>query len=192
MEYSDGDIIEKCLEGEGDYFEIIIKKYKKIVFNIAYRFTSNRDDALDITQEVFIKAYNSLEKYDKRYKFSSWIMKITTNYCLDKKRKKKLDTVKINLDMDNRDTAISAEDVFLHNENKKEISKMISNLPEKYRILIIMYHSQNLSYKEISEVLNIPMTKVKNRLYRARNILKENLLDVRKEESKWTAKKLQY
>ncbi|MBS4539536.1 sigma-70 family RNA polymerase sigma factor [Clostridium sp. D2Q-11] len=191
MEYTDSEIIDRCLKGNGEYYEILVKRYKKRIYNIAYRFTNNNEDALDITQEVFIKAYNSLDKYDPKFKFVSWILKITTNYCLDNKKKKRLDTMDINLDIENSDTAASAENVFLHKENKREITEAINRLPDKYRILIIMYHNQNLSYKEMSEVLNISMTKVKNRLYRARNILKENLESVKKEESKWIAKKLQ-
>lgn len=192
MSIEDIDIVKECLDGNGEAYEVLVSRYKKQVYNIAYRFSGNREDALDITQEAFIKAYNSLKKYDPKYKFSSWILKITTNYCLDLKKKKSIETVTLNTDMDNRETTVSAEEVYIHKSNSIVIKDAINSLPEEYRILIIMYHNENLSYNEISEILKIPLTKVKNRLYRGRNMLKETLENIRREESKWDAKKLRY
>lgn len=192
MEEQDIDLVNMCLEGDGDSFEELVTKYKKKIYNIAYKFTGSREDALDVTQEVFIKAYNSLNQYDPKYKFSSWILKITTNYCLDQKRKKRVETVELNTDLDNNDTTTSAENLYIHKENKTVIANAIASLPEKYRVLIILYHSQNLSYDEICETLHLPMTKVKNRLYRGRKMLKEKLENIRREETKWTAQKLRY
>lgn len=192
MNEQDIDIVKRCLKGDGNSFEILVTKYKKKIYNIAYRFTGNKEDALDVTQEVFIKAYNSLNQYDPKYKFSSWILKITTNYCLDQRKRKKVETVELNSDLDNDSTTTSAENLYLHKENKAFIDEAISSLPDKYRVIIVLYHNQNLSYNEISETLKLPLTKVKNRLYRGRNMLKNKLETVRKEETKWTAKKLQY
>ncbi|WP_425446305.1 RNA polymerase sigma factor [Dethiothermospora halolimnae] len=188
----DKEIVNRCLDGDGDVFKELVTRHKKKIYNIAYKFTFNKEDALDITQEIFIKAYNSLEKYNPKYKFSSWILKMTTNYCLDIKKKKRVNTVELNTKLKNDKTTTSAEDVFIHKENKKIIKDAINNLSKEYRVLIILYHNENLSYKEISETLNLPLTKVKNRLYRARNMLKENLKNIKEEESKWTAKELQY
>ncbi len=192
MNEQDIEIVNKCLSGDGDSFEKLVTKYKKKIYNIAYRYTGNSEDALDVTQEVFIKAYNSLKQYDPKYKFSSWILKITTNYCLDLKKKKKLTTVELNIDLDNNETSTSAEDIYIHKENKELIANSINSLPDEYKILIILFHNQNHSYQEISEMLQLPLTKVKNRLYRARNMLKDALKNTRREESKWTAKQLQY
>jgi len=87
VSFSDEELVNLCLGGEGNYFEEIVKRYKKKIYSIAYRFTGNSDESYDITQEIFIKAYNSLKKYNSSYKFSSWILKMTTNYCVDIKRK---------------------------------------------------------------------------------------------------------
>ena len=191
MDRTDIEIVQECLRGNGRAFEELVTRHKGKIYNIAYRFTSNKEDALDITQEVFIKAYNSLKQYDPKFKFSSWILKITTNYCLDLKKKRTVDTVALDLDVGPKETTTSAEAMFIHKENKREIIKAIDSLPEEYKILIVMYHNQNLSYTEISESLSLPMTKVKNRLYRGRLMLKESLHSIREEESKWTAKELQ-
>ena len=192
MNESDKEIVDKCLEGNGHLYEILVTRYQKKIYNIAYRFTGSKEDALDITQEVFIKAYNSLRKYDPNYKFSSWILKITTNYCLDIKKKKRVETVELNLELKNNDITASAENSYIYKENQKAIYDAINALPEKYRILIILYHNQNQSYNEISKALNLPLTKVKNRLYRARLMLKEELEGIKREGSEWIVKKLQY
>lgn len=192
MNGADIEIVKRCLDGDGHSYEELVTRYKKKIYNIAYRFTGSKEDALDITQEVFIKAYNSLRQYDPNYKFSSWILKITTNYCLDVKKKKRVETVELNTDLSSHDNATSAENLYIHKENQRAIYDAINALPEKYRILIVLYHNQNQSYTEISQNLQLPLTKVKNRLYRARLMLKEALEDIRREESKWTIKKLRY
>lgn len=192
MNEADIEIVQKCLAGDGTSYEVLVTRYKKKIYNIAYRFTGSKEDALDVTQEVFIKAYNSLKQYDPKYNFSSWILKITTNYCLDLKKKKRVETVVLNTDLNNNETTTSAENLYLHKENKEAIYEAINSLPEKYRILILLYHNQNQSYNEISQALQLPLTKVKNRLYRARLMLKDALEDIRREESKWTVNKLRY
>ena len=168
-----------------------MQRYQNRVYGFAFHYLGNREEAEDVTQEVFIKAYNSLKQYDPKYKFSSWILKITTNYCLDLRKKKKVTMVELNTDLENNETSTSAEDLYIHKENKQSIAQAINSLPDKYKILIILYHNQNHSYQEISEMLQLPITKVKNRLYRARGMLKETLKTTRREESKWTAKQLQ-
>lgn len=188
MEENDAAIVKKCLRGNGEAFQHIVTKYKKKIYNIAYRYTGNAQDALDITQEVFIKAYDSLNTYNFSYKFSSWILKIATNYCLDFKKKKKIDVIPLKPELDYGDSIHSPEAVLLQKENKNTIEDLIDSLPDKYRILIIMYHTQNMSYKEISDILDLPMTKVKNRLYRGRLMLKEKIKNLREEEMNWIAK----
>ncbi|MTI67105.1 MAG: sigma-70 family RNA polymerase sigma factor [Firmicutes bacterium] len=182
MEENDYKLVKRCLKGDEKAFEEIVTLYKRKVYNIAYKFTRNKEDSSDITQEVFIKAYNSLDKYNPEYKFSTWILKITTNYCLDLKKKKSVDTTPLTDWNETNASTLSAENNYIYKENKNIIIQLINNLPKKYRILIIMYHQQNLSYKEMSDCLNLPLTKVKNRLYRARGMLKDNLESIRKEE----------
>lgn len=190
LSLSDKEIVQLCLDGNGEAYEEIIRRYNNKIYNIAYRFTGNAQDSLDITQEIFIKIYNSLKKYCFDYKFSSWLLKTTTNYCLDYKKKKTLNTISIDSTYE-RIESISAEQEFIQHENEKTIINAINKLPNKYKILIELYHHQNMSYGEISEQLGLSMTKVKNRLYRARLMLKEELMDLRKEVSTWNAVKFQ-
>lgn len=184
MNITDEEIVNLILKGNGHIFEEIVKRYDKKIYNIAFRFTGNKQDSLDITQEILLKAYNSLKKYNSKYKFSSWILKITTNYCLDIKKKKEVETISLDIAV-TKGEALSAEKVFIDTEDKKLIDECIRNLPHDYKIIIELYHKQNLSYQEIADILKLPMTKVKNRLYRARIILKDKLKSLREENIIW-------
>jgi RNA polymerase sigma-70 factor (ECF subfamily) len=136
---------------------------------------NDRDEAEDAAQEVFIKIYRNLRTYNGQSKFSTWALKIASNTCIDFIRKRKFQTVPIE-DYDFSDEE-SPEKKYLSSETKEEAMKAIQSLPEKYRIMIVYYHFMNLSYQEISNMLNEPMTIVKNRLYRARIMLRQILYE---------------
>lgn len=191
MHQTDIEIVREVLKGRSEAFRELVARYKKAVYSLCYRMAHNHEEAEDLSQEVFIKVYQNLDKYDQSYKLSTWILKIATNTTIDYLRKKKLDTIPLEEDIESKQDIASAESIFFHQANKKVIEEMIQGLPEEYRLLIILYHQQGLSYKEIAEACNIPMSKVKNRLHRARNILKDELRTIKEEEGQWTAKQVQ-
>ena len=191
MYQSDLDIINEVLQGRTEAFREIVARYKKAVFSLCYRMVQNHEEAEDLSQEVFIKVYQYLTKYDTSFKFSTWILKIATNTSIDYLRKKKVDTIPLEEGIETKQDMASAESIYFHQDNKRLIDKMIQSLPQEYRLLIILYHQQGLSYKEIADSVNIPMSKVKNRLHRARSILKEELKTIKEEEAQWTAKQVQ-
>lgn len=179
----DYELVCKCLEGDCSYFEEIVSRYKKLVYSIIYSKIRNRDEAEDLSQEVFLRIFKSLNKYNPEFRFSTWTASITANLCLDRLRKKKLDTVAI----DEVDYMIeddeSPEYKYINAEKSELIKEAVENLPEKYRQPVILYHEKGLSYEEIMETMNEPMSIVKNRLYRARQLLRCQLEPVRKEEA---------
>ncbi|KXG75657.1 sigma-70 family RNA polymerase sigma factor [Thermotalea metallivorans] len=187
----DHKVIEEILKGNGERFHELIARYKNGVYSICLRMVKDREEARDLAQEVFIKAYYSLKGYNREYKFSTWIFKIATNLCIDHLRKRKAQTLSLDERLSMPYDAASAESVYFHRCNRDEINRVIDGLPEDYRILIILYHKEGLSYQDICQVLDLPMSKVKNRLHRARNMLKEKLREIKEEESGWTAKELQ-
>ncbi|WP_192929630.1 RNA polymerase sigma factor [Alkaliphilus serpentinus] len=191
MQDTDYSIVQRILEGDSNAFSEIVNNYKKAVFSLCYRMVHNQEEAEDLAQEVFIKAYNHLSKYNPQFKFSTWILKIATNTTIDFVRKKKVETLPLDEEISTKQEGASAEIIFFHKENKKTIEDAIKALPIEYRSLIVLFHQNGLSYNEISEHLNIPLSKVKNRLHRARSILKDTLQNVKKEESQWTAKQVQ-
>ncbi|SHI39760.1 RNA polymerase sigma factor [Lutispora thermophila] len=187
---ADMEIINKCLEGDDSAFEELVSRYKGIVFNTSYRMLGSYEEAEDASQEVFIKMYRYLRRYDPQYKFSTWAIKITTNYCLDLLRKRKGETVPIETQYDLKDEGFTPEEEYVRHEKQQMVKKAVDSLPPKYKELIVLFHNRGLSYSEIMEVTGESLTIVKNRLYRARQMLKDLLKDMDKEgEGLWNAVK---
>lgn len=181
----DIEIVNRCLAGDVNAFEVLIEKYKKAVYNTAYRMMGNREEAEDVSQEAFIRMYKSLSKYNPEYKFITWALKVTTNLCLDNLRKRKGETVPIDEGFDIKDGKDTPEEEYIRRENQKLVQDAIMRLPGKYREFLILFHHRNLSYQEIMEITGESLTIVKNRLYRARQMLKEELLSREKEREKY-------
>ena len=178
MVASDNEIIMQCLKGDVDAFELLISKYKRLIYSTAYRMMGNNEEAEDISQEVFIRIYNSLHRYNPEYKFTTWIMKITSNLCLDYLRKRKGEAIPLDDGIIIKDDKDTPEEEYLRKENSKVVQQAINRIPDKYREYLILYHYRNLSYQEIMDIKEEPLTLVKNRLYRARQMLKEQLSDL--------------
>jgi RNA polymerase sigma-70 factor, ECF subfamily len=181
------DVVNRILQGDAHSYEEIITAYKNAVFSLCYRMVYQKQEAEDLSQEVFLKAYRSLGKYDRGMKFSTWILTIARNTCIDYLRRRKEKNLPLEEGLKAGEAPISAEEAYLYKEQQREIEAAIERLPGEYRLLIILYHQQSRSYKEIAAILDLPMTIVKNRLYRGRKMLKEELDPIRKEGSPWTA-----
>lgn len=182
MEATDYDLVKSCLDGNQEAFSELVARYKKLVFSVVYNMIPDKQDVNDIAQEVFLRIYKALDRYNPEFKFSTWSVKITTNYCLDVLRKKKADYVPIEEISDIAGGGETPEEKYIQKEQKVRLREAVAELPEKYRIPIVLYHQNGLSYEEMSAALNEPMTIIKNRLYRARLMLREKLMPQRKEE----------
>ncbi|MCC8098158.1 MAG: RNA polymerase sigma factor [Eubacterium sp.] len=173
---TDYEVVQSVLKGNKDDFEELIRRYKNLVFAVIHRMTADYDEANDTAQDVFIKVYKNLDKYNSEYKFSTWIIRITTNHIIDLRRRKKQETVPI----DEIEFGIagggSPEDKYVKEESSRELFRLIEELPEIYRVPLLLYHKDGLSYLEIADKTNETMSKVKNRIFRGRKLLKENLL----------------
>jgi RNA polymerase sigma-70 factor (ECF subfamily) len=181
LETPDIVIVKRCLAGDKEVFSELVTRYKRLIYNVIYNIIGNKEEVNDIAQEVFIKIYKALDKYDPNYKFSTWAVKIATNYCLDVVRKKKVDTMPIDEAVGVSSDIETPEASYIRQEQSERINDELSKLPEKYRVPLILYHKNGLSYEEMTQVLNEPMSIIKNRLYRARKMLKEKLYPQRKE-----------
>ncbi len=173
-------IIEKVRSGYADAFEALVLDNQKKVYNLALKMTKNEDDALDISQEAFIKAYTGLENFRAESRFSVWLYRLTYNLCIDFLRKKKRkpvlpltftdddgDTVELEIPDTRYEPASEAE----KHELREAVSSGIDALPEKHRQILIMREMTGMSYEEISKVLEINEGTVKSRLSRARQSL---------------------
>ncbi|WP_338471376.1 RNA polymerase sigma factor SigW [Niallia sp. XMNu-256] len=176
--------IKQVLKGDQNAFGEIVEMYKDKVYQISYRMLGNRHEAEDIAQEAFLRAYVNIQSYNTEYKFSTWLYRITTNLCIDRIRKKKpsyyLDaevsgTEGLNMYSQIPSTTRLPEDDVESLELQDTIQKEIMKLPEKYRSVIVLKYIEELSLKEISEILDMPLGTVKTRIHRGREALRKRL-----------------
>jgi len=181
--YTDYELIQDCLAGNSDVFAELVKRYKNLVYSVILRMVNDREEANDLAQDVFIKIYKNLDKYYPDFKFSTWVIRISTNHVIDHRRKKKQETVPLEEVEFTLSTEESPESAYIRREQKEELQKIVSDLPDMYKIPIMLYHEQGLSYQEISDIIDEPLSKVKNRIFRGRRMLKESLLNLSRKES---------
>mgnify|MGYP003962412369 CR=1 FL=1 len=187
VEQDDYKIVQSVLRGKKEAFADLVERYKKPVFNVAYRMTNDAEVAMDISQEAFVKIYRNLEQYNPQYKFSSWLLKSVNNLCVDYFRTRTdreasldniVDTGAEGLITKNHVVPSSAEE-FEKSESRMELRSVlkeaISQLPLDYKSVVVLRHFQSLSYKEISQILNLPMGTIKARIFRARKMMKTHL-----------------
>ena len=180
---ADGDLVESALAGRETSFEELVRRYQRPIAAYVYRMVGDYDAALDLTQEVFIKVYNSLTRYRSEFKFSTWIYKIAHNAAIDHLRRHSVREHSLTTGIDGERKEISIESRRLtpeqeseRKEKRSEIESVVQLLPAAYRELIVLRHSQDLSYDEIAEVTGLPLGTVKNRLFRAREAMRDHLL----------------
>ena len=173
IEPDDKILVRQCLRGDIKAFESLVDKYQKVVFNVAYRIANDFDDAEDITQSVFIKAFERLGDFNPRYKFFSWIYRIALNESINHANLRKHGE-ELNESLASDDG--TPEESYRQSELCDQVQKALMKLPVDYRVVVVLKHFQNLSYDEISYVLDIPERTVKSRLFSARNSLRDILL----------------
>ncbi len=180
----DRDLIRLALEGDQDAYTRIMKKYRNSIYHLIVRMVGYSHEAEDLTQEAFIKAFNSLATFNDEFAFSTWLYKIATNNCIDYLRKKKLKTFSIDKPvqaLEGEQTYEIADESYvpdrrlLQHQQSMTIQEAIERLPEKYRRVIMMRHQEEKSYEEIAEELDLPLGTVKAHIFRAREMLYKQL-----------------
>ncbi|MBC8141344.1 MAG: sigma-70 family RNA polymerase sigma factor [Armatimonadetes bacterium] len=178
-------LIERSRKGDLDAFDKLVKQYEKSVFNTAYRLSGSYDDASDIAQEAFVRAWNNLKSFRGDAQFSTWIYRIVTNVFLDDRKKKRArphrsleDEIALDessVERQYADPAPGPADLAEGDERRHLLNRAIYSLPEAQRAIVVLYHAQGLSYEEIGEITGQPMGTVKSRLNRARLALRDRL-----------------
>ena len=173
-------IVQKVLKGDVNAFETLVLAYEKNVYNIALRMTGNSEDASDMTQEAFIKAYNSLQSFRGDSKFSVWLYRIATNVCLDFLRSRsRKPTVSLSVEdnegeevqLDVADESQSPELLLDRQMTRESVRRGLETLTPEYRQILLLREIQGLSYDEISQALGLEVGTVKSRIFRARKKL---------------------
>jgi RNA polymerase sigma-70 factor (ECF subfamily) len=175
------DLMLEFQKGDESSFEKLVEKYQQSVFNFVYRFMGGREDAEDITQEIFIRVYSARESYKPKAKFTTWLYTICRNTCIKALNKKKIETLPILHEnaLSEEQAGISGmsspEKAALQNERAQIVKKAIDALPGTQRMALILRTYEDLSYEEISQVMKCSEKAVKSLLYRAKDNLKEKL-----------------
>jgi RNA polymerase sigma factor (sigma-70 family) len=180
----DSRLIKSALKGEQTAYRAMMKKYHDQVYNLLYRMIHEKSEVEDLTQEAFIKAFQSLHNFNEEFAFSTWLYKIATNNCIDYIRKKKLATFSIDKPIESKDSEYTFEipdstyepdKSLIARQRSKVLEDAINSLPEKYRAVILMRHTEDMDYQEIADQLKLPLGTVKAHIFRAREILYRKL-----------------
>ena len=188
----DRKLVHLAKEGDMAAFEKLVRKYQKSVYYTLKKMVYNSDDAEDLTQEAFAKAYAALSGFDPKYGFAAWLFRIATNNCIDFIRKKRLNTVSIDApygkDEDDgyrievKDHAQIPDDPILKEQRAKYLETAINRLPDKRLIEVVrLRYFKEYSYDEIAQEMNLPMGTVKGMLFRAKSFLTQELKNVIKD-----------
>ncbi|CAM3286817.1 RNA polymerase sigma factor SigW [Sporolactobacillus spathodeae] len=191
MEAKEKRLIKKIKKGDHQAFAEMVDKYKNKVYVICFRMVGNKQEAEDLSQETFLRAYRYIGQYDMERKFSTWLFRIATNLSIDALRRRKpgvsLDaelpgTEGLALEAILPDNQASPDEKMVQNELETAVQKEIQRLPEKYRTAIVLKYLEDLSLKEISEIMDIPVATVKTRIHRGREQLRKYLIVLRGEK----------
>jgi len=181
---SDAELVSTAIGGGEASFEELVRRYQRPIVSYVYRMLNDYDNSLDVTQEVFIKVYNSLERYSCDYKFSTWLYRIAHNAAIDHLRRNSMNSLSLETE-----TADGTYQLQIESPNptpeqdrersewRSEIESVVKQLPAAYRDLILLRHARDLSYDEIAEITDLPLGTVKNRLFRAREMMRGLLIE---------------
>jgi RNA polymerase sigma-70 factor (ECF subfamily) len=185
VEQNDADLVRQTLCGNTSAYNGLVTRYQRQVYNLAYRMLGNAEDAGDLVQDTFLRAYGALASFRQDASFLTWLYKIASNLCIDQLRSRKARSA-LSLDVEleeGREPAADArncspEELAIRDSVQDVVQRAISNLPEKYRVVVVMRHLQDMSVEEIANVLNMPTGTVKTHLFRAREMLRGRLRSV--------------
>jgi RNA polymerase sigma-70 factor, ECF subfamily len=180
-------LIRRCLRGDQLAWDAIVKQYWRKVFNVAYKFVGKHDEAEDLTQDIFLKIFKSLDTFDRRANFQTWLISISRNLCIDHYRSVRKERETIDRDVDANDlTPTSPEPgpiaVLEHRDRVSLLRQAMSALPETLRTAVLMRDIHELSYQEIADRLRLPEGTVKSRINRGRTELARQIRKLRGDE----------
>lgn len=173
-------LVHAARNGDLEAYAALVERHQNKIYNLTAKMVENAEDARDLTQEVFLQIYQSLPQFRNQSSFGTWAYRVAANKCLDFLRKKKNREKQVILSPDGEDALPGdcregPEEVAIRRDESRRLKAAIKDLPQTYRIVLVLHHYQQLPYKEIAEILSVPVKTVATRLYRAKLILKEKL-----------------
>lgn len=180
-------LVKQSIQGDTRAFEELVVQYHNKIYALAYRYMGNEEDAYDMAQEAFIKAFRSLRSFKGNSSFSTWLYRITTNVCLDELRRRKRRIIPLSLDeplatregdeveKEIADSSPGADILYEQKEFARYIQGLLNEMKPEHKTAIVLRDVMELSYEEIAEVLNCSMGTVKSRISRAREVLRKKI-----------------
>lgn len=187
--HSEEYLVKQSMQGETRAFEELVSQYHNKIYALAYRYMGNEEDAYDMAQETFIKAFRSLRSFKGNSSFSTWLYRITTNVCLDELRRRKRRIVAISLDeplatqdgdeveKEIADSSPGVDIIYEQKEFSQYIQQLLNEMKPEHKTAIVLRDVMGFSYEEIAEVMNCSMGTVKSRISRAREVLRKKITD---------------
>lgn len=177
------NLILRCKNREPEAFQVLLSRHENFLYRLCYSYLGNKEDALDVVQEVFIKVFNNIAAFDERRDFQPWLKKIAVNSCLNYQRsKKRQECLSLDYSRENQwnplETIASEDDVeglVLNSCLQESIRKCVRQLPPGPQMVLTLHYLEDLPCQKIAELLGQPLGTVKNSLYRARGLLKKKL-----------------
>jgi RNA polymerase sigma-70 factor (ECF subfamily) len=180
-------LIQRCLQGDQAAWEVIVRQHWRKVFNVAYKFVAKHDEAEDLTQEIFLKVFKSLNTFDRRANFQTWLISVSRNLCIDHYRSVRKERETIDRAVDTTDIAPAAPDpgpiaALEQRDRVMLLRQALAALPETLRTAVVLRDIQELTYQEIADKLQLPEGTVKSRINRGRTELARQIRKLRGED----------
>jgi len=179
VQSDESERLVQAQNGNIEAFSSLVETYQRPVYNLCYRMLNNVEDAEDAAQETFLRAYNSMKRYDNNRPFGTWLLSIAAHYCIDQIRKRKMIFISIDEhpQLDVPDDIPGPESMLSRKEIKIQLQEMLNTLNPVDRAAVVMYYWYDFSYEEIAEALTITQSALKSRLHRARRELSQKWME---------------
>jgi RNA polymerase sigma-70 factor (ECF subfamily) len=180
VEASDLELVERTLDGEHHAFEVLVRRWERPIFSLAYRLSGSDEEARDVCQETFLAAFRHLKSFRGEAKFSSWLYRIALNAWHSRQRRQPAESLSLEEQAETRgfdppDTDNAPDERLLQDERAQLVRRALAALPAEMRQVIVMKEYEGLKFHEIAEVLGIPVSTVKTRLYTGLTLLRRRL-----------------
>ena len=177
-------VIQRCLQGDQSAWDLIVRQHWRKVFNVAYKFVGKHDEAEDLAQDIFLKVFKSLDTFDRRANFQTWLISVSRNLCIDHYRSVRKERETINRDVDAGELSPASPDegpvaAIEQRDRVMLLRQALAALPESLRTAVLMRDIQERSYQEIADTLRLPEGTVKSRINRGRTELARQIRKLR-------------
>lgn len=181
-QWTDAQLAGRILDGDDEAFSALVARFHRTVYSIAYRMSGNAAEAEDLSQEIFLRIYKNLDKYDPSMPLAPWINRLACNHILNrlKRRAPRMSPLEIEVEGEEKERPIAdkredPEEAMIAKSRKRQLQSAIMSLPENYRIAFTLKYVEDLTADEISEIMQIPRNTIKTWLVRAREMLRSKL-----------------